>query len=707
MKNQVPAKLGAAIILLASVCATPIQAQFPAACTPYPDNCLYTGASPRQFQSATRAVTYRDVAGTSRTIELQIRVPAAAGNSGAALPVVIWSPGDSGDAMKNWSDATARAGYLTVTIGHTRRTPAEQVALCGHFKVPEGELCNGLSTLPLDRPNDIRAVLDELENVAGADMKRVAVAGHSEGSSAALSVAGAARLITTQDRSKPDLFADPRPAAFIALSPMGPAGEGFFDSDVHQPATSWTTIDRPVFLASGLGDNNCEGPLACVIGATPSNRRIPFDLLPSGAKYEIFVRDIGIYHDFLGSLDTADCTAKGVAPTKCADFERWLRSSVISFLDARLGGIPAAQTWLNNGLIRAASANTLEWRNTTPGISASTVNCPGFENCLYSPLRTYEVEEFAPNTIAYTDVTGRRRSFEIKVRYPGGKGGPLPVMIWAHGGGEGRNFEGASAGALKTWAEFSARAGYLSVAPAFHARDEADQAALCEYLGLVGSECENFNSVTWDRPYDIKAVLDTLTVLNRAGPYQGRVDLSRIGVGGHSAGSSGTLSVAGAYREIKYKRYGGPGFFADPRPKAFVGLSPSAPGNSSMFDTSFNDLATSWKQIERPVLLATGAADAHEQTPRGRRVPYDAMPAGDKYRIYFHDYDFGHESFGDGLSDCSTSTRAKCAAFQALLESAVLAFLDGYVLGLPQALEYTQNGYVQRAGRGVVEWSSK
>lgn len=333
-------------------------------------------------------------------------------------------------------------------------------------------------------------------------------------------------------------------------------------------------------------------------------------------------------------------------------------------------------------------------------------SCPGFPGCLYPQQQTYEFTKARQN-ITYMDVTGRPRTIEITIRIPTGRTGPLPVVVWAHGGGDGRNGIGASDGALSDWSTFSATSGYLTVSPAFHARNEADQAALCNYLEASESECEYINSPSWDRPYDIKAILDFLRDQNQSGPFEGRIDMNRIAIGGHSAGSSGTLSVAGAARLIHGTKYGA-AHFADPRPKAFVALSPSAPGFSYMFDKSFNDPETSWDNIQRPVLILTGAGDAHEQTPRGRRIPFGYLPAGDKYRLFVNDIAFSHGSFGDNLHDCEgNAPERRCEVFQDVLHSAVRAFLDAYLDQRQQAITYLQNGYLGELGDGVLEWVRK
>ncbi len=355
-----------------------------------------------------------------------------------------------------------------------------------------------------------------------------------------------------------------------------------------------------------------------------------------------------------------------------------------------------------------AMKNTVLIFFVTAAAGFAQVECPGFPNCLYTQQQEYEFATSRAN-VTYNDVSGTPRTIEITIRTPN-RPGPLPVMIWAHGGGDGRNGEGASAGALSDWSTFTARAGYLTVSPAFHVRNAADQSSICKHLGYAeGTECDSFNSLGWDRPFDMRAILDYLARQNQSGALQGRVDMSRIGIGGHSAGSSGTLSMAGAHREYNRKRFQGPEWFEDPRPKAFVAMSPSSPGFSGLWDTSYRDSTNSWDSIQRPVLMVTGAGDAHEQTPRGRRIGHTYLPPGDKYLLYIDDTDFGHGDYGDDLNECvySRVSSAKCAVFRTVLHSAVLAFLDGHVQGSQQALDYVQKGVVQRLSRDLIDWRQK
>jgi predicted dienelactone hydrolase len=229
------------LILLLGMAAL-AQGPLPPGCTAYPNGCLYSPGPAGNFVGVATSVSYRDVAERVRTLPLYVRVPT--GIPGP-LPVVIWSPdGNSTDPRSDvaaWSEATTGAGYLTITVAHTPRTPEEKSRFCNTAGVDE-ETCGYLNPLLWDGPNDLKQVLDWLEeiNASGpveirnrADMKRITLAGVGYGSNASLSLLGAQRILV---EGVPAFdFSDPRPIAAVALSPYGPTHAGMFDTQVGRP----------------------------------------------------------------------------------------------------------------------------------------------------------------------------------------------------------------------------------------------------------------------------------------------------------------------------------------------------------------------------------------------------------------------------------------------------------------------------------------
>jgi len=167
--------------------------------------------------------------------------------------------------------------------------------------------------------------------------------------------------------------------------------------------------------------------------------------------------------------------------------------------------------------------------------------------CLYFPAVHYTALSIITDTLTYTDAAGLTRTVPIALRIPLTAPVPLPVVIWSHGGATGHTNPLTS---MAEWSETTAAAGYLTISIAHLPRTGTRQ-ALCAAIATTvpGNQwpladpqtCANFKYLNWDRPYDIRAVLDELERRNRHGPLQGRVDLAHIAVGGHSAGAGGAL----------------------------------------------------------------------------------------------------------------------------------------------------------------------
>lgn len=89
-------------------------------------------------------ITYTDLAGLPRRVPIAIRVPITAP---VPLPAVIWSHGGAGGhtnparSMVEWSETTAEAGYLTISIAHLPRmfTPTDtRTPLCHAIALQSG-----------------------------------------------------------------------------------------------------------------------------------------------------------------------------------------------------------------------------------------------------------------------------------------------------------------------------------------------------------------------------------------------------------------------------------------------------------------------------------------------------------------------------------------------------------------------------------------
>jgi len=139
---------------------------------------------------------------------------------------------------------------------------------------------------------------------------------------------------------------------------------------------------------------------------------------------------------------------------------------------------------------------------------------------------------------------------------------------------------------------------------------------------------------------DVPAVLDQLERWQDSAdsPLHGRLDLTRIGMSGHSFGAVTTQGVSG-------QRPGQGGVsFSDPRIKAALIMSPSVPMNRLAGDgprQAFGAVAIPW-------MLMTGTKDVAAvggATLESRLAVYPALPPGSKYELVLAGAE--HEAFGD------------------------------------------------------------
>src|SRR5262245_53362421 len=126
--------------------------------------------------------------------------------------------------------------------------------------------------------------------------------------------------------------------------------------------------------------------------------------------------------------------------------------------------------------------------------------------CLYLPAASHGFTPFE-RSVFYTDNAGQPREVKVLMRQPLGAPLPMPVVIWSHGGTDGKRDPATS---MAEWSELSARAGYFSISIAHAPRDEASRALLCQSIGMDTAACKVFAHLNWDRPHDIRVVLDEL-----------------------------------------------------------------------------------------------------------------------------------------------------------------------------------------------------
>lgn len=208
---------------------------------------------------------------------------------------------------------------------------------------------------------------------------------------------------------------------------------------------------------------------------------------------------------------------------------------------------------------------------------------------------------------------------------------PRPVILFSHGLGGSRNNS-------VYLGEYWASHGYVAVFMQHIGSDESvwKSVPLRERLSTL-KQAANLQA-TLDRYQDVPFVIDQLEKWNKeeSHPLQGKLDLEKIGLTGHSFGAVTTQGLMG-------QKFMGQRTFKDPRIDAFLPMSPSA-SRVIASERAFSDITS-------PVLCMTGTNDGSpidpNQSPESRKEVYSAMPAGDKYQLVFEGAE--HSAFSDRI----------------------------------------------------------
>lgn len=260
--------------------------------------------------------------------------------------------------------------------------------------------------------------------------------------------------------------------------------------------------------------------------------------------------------------------------------------------------------------------------------------------------------------------SNRGRDIPYKAYWPATVTGPVPVVIFSRGLGGTREVATYLGEAL-------ADAGYLSI----HIQHAGSDRSAGGNARSRQERRENLRRSVRDRStllnrlQDVPFVVDELARRNRSGKWAGRMDLSRIGMAGHSYGARSTMYAAGERVGPRARS------FKEPRIKAGVVLSPNTPRRRF-------DPAVSYQDIDIPLFHITGTEDRDANLvgalPVRRTRPYELGPAGDKFLLVFDGAD--HRTFG-GLRTQFGEYSAKDPAHHAAIGRGVVAFFDAYLKG--------------------------
>jgi predicted dienelactone hydrolase len=246
----------------------------------------------------------------------------------------------------------------------------------------------------------------------------------------------------------------------------------------------------------------------------------------------------------------------------------------------------------------------------------------------YDPLRLA-----APTaTVGFLDLTvhdaARSRDVPIRVFLPAAKS-PQPVVLFSHGLGGSR--EGSA-----YLAEHWAGRGYVTV----YLQHPGSDAAVWQDVKPARRTAAMRRAASADnlmlRVKDVSVVLDQLAAWNGSGGHAlaGRLDLSRVGMSGHSFGAVTTQALSG---ELDAR---GGASLTDARIKAAIAFSPSAPRRGNA--------ARAFGSVRIPWLLMTGTKDTAAiggADVTSRLAVFPALPPGGKYELVL--FNAEHSAFTD------------------------------------------------------------
>jgi predicted dienelactone hydrolase len=232
----------------------------------------------------------------------------------------------------------------------------------------------------------------------------------------------------------------------------------------------------------------------------------------------------------------------------------------------------------------------------------------------YDPLSIPASDPLPTVELVVHDAT-RSREIPLRVYVPARRS-PAPVVLFSHGLGGSREGSGYLG---RHWA---AR-GYVAVFLQHPGSDTsvwADKPAAERMRAMrKAADVQNFLL----RTQDVPAVLDQLERWNRqpGDVLGGRLDLSRVGMSGHSFGAITTQAVSGQGYPVVGQRC------TDPRIRAAILFSPSSPRRGSP--------SAAFGAVPIPWLLMTGTEDV---APIGAGLPqrfavFPALPPGGKYEL--------------------------------------------------------------------------
>jgi hypothetical protein len=324
-------------------------------------------------------------------------------------------------------------------------------------------------------------------------------------------------------------------------------------------------------------------------------------------------------------------------------------------------------------------------------VSAEPSSTPCVPTCLYTSDLNYEVGVI--DGIALTDPARGNYKIPLLIRYPKNVAGPLPVVIWHHGGNPSKKGKKRS----ENWGNTLAAGGYVVIHPSrLYITNPNPFMAECQANGFATpTECAYWVTQFRYGPQSVHFLIDSFAAIEAADlALNGLLDETRIVIGGHSAGSTDVLTSAGAWQRwvkggTKYDEH-------DDRPIAFMASGVQGPMYAA-FNSGFQ--SESYTAIDgRPFLFITGFGDTNGNPAESRVTGWLRSTAGDKFLSWDTETEAVHETMN--IHKCDTPLRLDHCTW---IGSAGLAFVDAYVRGRQEAIDWLASDAYETLTGGAIE----
>ena len=321
----------------------------------------------------------------------------------------------------------------------------------------------------------------------------------------------------------------------------------------------------------------------------------------------------------------------------------------------------------------------------------------GFGVAAGSPPSTTSDVQSAPGPHAVTTLdtvwtdASRSRTIPIRMQVPAATAtGTRPTIIFSHGLG------GSRAGGA-VWGRHWASHGFIVI----HLQHPGSDDALWRNRGTTPVKealIAGFTPAAYvNRIADVRFAVDEIARHAAAGDgVPMRVDLARLGISGHSFGARTTLAIAGE----RNPGLAGQHAWSDPRFKAAVAMSPSAPGAAAGWPARFGPITI-------PVLSITGTRDGDpfgaDMPPSQRTEPFRHMPPPHKYLLVLEGVD--HFVFNGG--DAPRGQAQVDGAVQRYVKMVTLAFWQAWLESDSAAATWLGEPTMRDVLAGAGTWSAK